>query len=60
MSYYARTDSSQAYQVLSLKYISITRRIIDKSKKGRQILVNDAESPLYFNYCRRSVKSIGA
>ena len=50
MSYYARIDSSQAYQVLSLKYTSITRRIIDKSKKGRQILVNDSESPFYFNY----------
>ena len=59
MSYYTRIDSSQAYQVLSLKYIFITRRIIDKSKKGRQILVNDGESPFYFNYCC-SVKSIGA
>ena len=57
MSYYARIDSSQAYQVLSLKYTSITRRIIDKSKKGRQILVNDSESPFYFNYCCSSVKN---
>ena len=57
MSYYARIDSSQAYQVLSLKYTSITRRIIDKSKKGRQILVNDSENPFYFNYCCSSVKN---
>ena len=57
MSYYARIDSSQAYQVLSLKYTSITRRIIDKSKRGRQILVNDSESLFYFNYCCSSVKN---
>ena len=40
LSYYARSDWSETCQLLYLKSFAITRRIIDKSKKGRPILIN--------------------
>ena len=40
LTYYAQSDWSETCQLLYLKYFAITRCITDKSKKGRQVLIN--------------------